>query len=131
MTNPVHSSGRVGIWCIFRHRSKARKESPYEGFVIRLPNWSAIDSVHVLGGNFRNNSRHCPLLHNLKPWEEEKRQWKFFQPSIYIFLMFTLRVRVCDFLFLNIRVRSGYSTHHISYSRVKSRYLYPLKFSLY
>jgi len=33
----------------------ARKESPYEGFVLRSPNWSAIDSVHVLGSSFRNN----------------------------------------------------------------------------
>jgi hypothetical protein len=77
MTTPVHSSGWVGIWCILSHPSKAGKESPYEGFVLRIPNWSVIDSVHVLGSNFRNNSLHCPLLHNLKPWEEENRQWNF------------------------------------------------------
>lgn len=94
MTTPVHSSGWVAIWCSFSHRSKARKESPYEGFVLRIPDWSAIDSVHhILGSNFTNNSRHCPLLHNLKPWEEENRQWIFFEPSMdTIYLMYYVRL---------------------------------------
>jgi hypothetical protein len=70
---------------------KARKESPYEGFVLRIPNWSAIDSVHALGSNFRNNCRHCPSLHNLKPWEEENRQWNFFS---LVWIPFTLCIRL-------------------------------------
>jgi hypothetical protein len=75
----IQVGGGLLFGVVFSHLSKARKESPYEGFVLRIPNWSAIDSVHhVLGSNFRNNSRHCPLLHNLKPWEEENRQWMGF-----------------------------------------------------
>jgi hypothetical protein len=37
------------------------------------------------------NSRQCPLLHNLKPWEEENRQWNFLS---LVWIAFALWIRL-------------------------------------